>query len=74
VVRPAGSPALWSLRLDVGERSAVIALGGPHVHEDVVVYEADELVTIFDATTALAYRPQPEDESAWGSLIAGGPG
>jgi hypothetical protein len=58
---------LWSLRLDVGDRSAVIALGGPS--EGALKYEADELVVIFDAATAQTYRPEQDDDSAWGSPI-----
>lgn len=61
---------MWAWRMEVGDRSVVVATGGVD-GDGGLTYEADELVVIFDAAKAHAYRPAPEDESAWGAPLVG---
>lgn len=58
---------LWSLRLDFGGQSVVIALGAyqfPHGKE--LVYDVQEVVVIHDMRIARAFKPHHVDQSAWG--------
>lgn len=58
---------LWALRLDFSTGSVVVALG---TADQEVEYMPDELVVVFDATLAAAYRPKHAHASAWGQRVA----
>ncbi|HWH96613.1 MAG TPA: hypothetical protein VNT03_22310, partial [Baekduia sp.] len=62
-----GSPeTLWAIRLDFSAVSVVIALG---TADHDIEYMPDELVVVFDAALARAYRPPHVSESAWGQAL-----
>ena len=60
-------PTLWALRHDFPTGSVVLALGALQATID---YAPDEVVVIFDADTARAYRPHHADGSSWGAALA----
>jgi hypothetical protein len=59
---------VWAVRLSLSEGSTIaIALG--EVEADVVQYQPDALVVLFDETAARAYQPPASTETAFGSAI-----
>ena len=64
-----GCPStVWAVRLSLSEGSTIaIALG--EVEADIVQYQPDALVVLFDETTARAYHPPASAETAFGSAI-----
>lgn len=61
--------SLWAVRLDFLAGSVVVALG---TVGDGIEYMPDELVVVFDARLAAAYRPRQASDSSWGRPIAHG--
>jgi hypothetical protein len=59
---------LWAVRLSLSEGFTIaFALG--EVEADVVQYQPDALVVLFDETAARAYEPLASAETAFGSTI-----
>lgn len=59
---------LWAVRLSLSEGSTIaVALG--EVETDIVQYQPDALVVLFDETAARAYQPPASAETAFGTAI-----
>ena len=59
---------LWAVRLSLSEGSTIaLALG--EVEADIVQYQPDALVVLFDEMAARAYQPPASAETAFGTAI-----
>jgi hypothetical protein len=59
---------LWAVRLSLSEGSTIaFALG--EVETDIVQYQPDALIVLFDETAARAYQPPASAETAFGTAI-----
>ncbi len=59
---------LWAVRLSLSEGSTiVVALG--EIEGDIVQYQPDALVVLFDEAAARAYQPLASAETAFGTAI-----
>jgi hypothetical protein len=59
---------LWCVRLSLS-KGAMVAVALGQLDHDIVQYQPDELVVLFDEAAARAYHPPASTDSAFGTAI-----